>query len=162
MHGLTRAGPAPAARGLEITISLPPASHPSSTQIGDVSRLLAAWRGPGAVLLNAGWWADDAVPAEYAAFVGSFEAVYAFIPLEVKVRAWLLPCLTFFCGIESCCSWGAAGGPTPPERRGGCWERHWQLPPRSKLAGSLCALRVPVRIMRAREPLCFLLAACHA
>lgn len=51
----------------------------------DVSRLLVAWRGPGAVLLNADWWADDWLPEDHAAFVKAFEAIYSFVPLEVKV-----------------------------------------------------------------------------
>ncbi len=50
-----------------------------------MSRLLASWKGPGAVLLNADWWADDRIPEEYAAFVATFDAIYSFIPLAVKV-----------------------------------------------------------------------------
>ena len=54
--------------------------------IPDVSRLLARWRGPGAVLLNADWWADDYLPEDHAAYAAGFEAIYSFVPLAVKVR----------------------------------------------------------------------------
>ncbi|PRW33585.1 hypothetical protein C2E21_7646 [Chlorella sorokiniana] len=57
---------------------------PASTQLDSVMRLLAYWRGPGAVVLNADWSADKA-PVEQVAFIKSFEAVYCFLPLMVKV-----------------------------------------------------------------------------
>ncbi|KAI7842867.1 hypothetical protein COHA_003485 [Chlorella ohadii] len=57
---------------------------PSSGQLDSVMRLLAYWRGPGAVVLNADWSAEK-VPVEQVAFIKSFEAVYCFLPLMVKV-----------------------------------------------------------------------------
>ncbi|KAL4435443.1 hypothetical protein ABPG77_006205 [Micractinium sp. CCAP 211/92] len=57
---------------------------PSSSQLDSVMRLLAYWRGAGAVALNADWSAETA-PVEQVAFIKSFEAVYCFLPLMVKV-----------------------------------------------------------------------------
>ncbi|PSC69981.1 hypothetical protein C2E20_6530 [Micractinium conductrix] len=57
---------------------------PLTEQLDDVMRLLAYWRGPGAIALNADWGADSA-PVEQVAFIKSFEAIYCFLPLVVKV-----------------------------------------------------------------------------
>lgn len=57
---------------------------PTSAQLDSVMRLLAYWRGGGAVALNADWSAETA-PVEQVAFIKSFEAVYCFLPLMVKV-----------------------------------------------------------------------------
>ncbi|KAL4856994.1 Protein Trigalactosyldiacylglycerol 1 [Chlorella vulgaris] len=75
---------------------------PTSGQLDSVMRLLAYWRGPAAILLNAEWTAEQA-PMEQVAFIKSFETIYCFLPLMVKV---------LFIGHEGAVfKWCAGGNP---------------------------------------------------
>ncbi|KAI3425204.1 hypothetical protein D9Q98_008972 [Chlorella vulgaris] len=75
---------------------------PTSGQLDSVMRLLAYWRGPAAILLNAEWSAEQA-PMEQVAFIKSFETIYCFLPLMVKV---------LFIGHEGAVfKWCAGGNP---------------------------------------------------
>ena len=62
---------------------------PRTAQIDEVERVLGAWRGPAAVLLNAEWSKDGGeeeagVPPQHTAFARSFDAVYCFLPILIK------------------------------------------------------------------------------
>ena len=56
-------------------------------QAGAVDALLFRCRGRPAVLLNAEWGAAGALPARHAAMAASFDVVYCFEPIAVRVRS---------------------------------------------------------------------------
>lgn len=61
---------------------------PRPGDLGELAALLAMWSGTGMVLLNPGWDGETpGVPPEQAAFAGSFESLYCFLPLSIKVSA---------------------------------------------------------------------------
>ena len=55
-------------------------------QAGAVDALLFRWGRP-AVLLNAKWGAAGALPERHAALAASFDVVYCFEPIAVRVRS---------------------------------------------------------------------------
>lgn len=64
-------------------------SAPKTSQLAALESILARWRGPAAVLLNAEWAPESGedsggVPAGYTAFARSFEAAYCFLPILIK------------------------------------------------------------------------------
>ena len=56
-------------------------------QAGAVDALLFRCRGRPAVLLNAEWGAAGALPERHAALAASFDVVYCFEPIAVRVRS---------------------------------------------------------------------------
>ena len=54
-------------------------------QVEKVDVLLSKWTGPAAILLNAEW-TPETVNSQHKAFVKSFESIYSFLPLAIKVR----------------------------------------------------------------------------
>lgn len=56
-------------------------------QAGAMDALLFRCRGRPAVLLNAEWGAAGALPERHAALAASFDVVYCFEPIAVRVRS---------------------------------------------------------------------------
>lgn len=55
-------------------------------QIEKVEVLLSQWKGRAAILLNAEW-DYSSIPNQHRAFANSFESVYSFLPLDIKVSS---------------------------------------------------------------------------
>ena len=55
-------------------------------QVEKVEALLSEWKGRVAIVLNADW-APDNVSSEFRKFAASFESVFSFLPVAIKVRS---------------------------------------------------------------------------